>query len=103
MTRVIINPPKHCQASRRANWPNKSRARSANFASIGLSAGGSYYLTKMGREKLDANVIDAAARGASEGLSLAFNVAAMLLAFIALIAMLTAIGQRRLDAKGDAS
>jgi CNT family concentrative nucleoside transporter len=46
---------------------------------------------KMGREKLDANVIDAAARGASEGLSLAFNVAAMLLAFIALIAMLNAL------------
>lgn len=43
---------------------------------------------KMGREKIDANVIDAAARGASEGLGLAFNVAAMLLAFIALIAML---------------
>ncbi|MBI5247456.1 MAG: NupC/NupG family nucleoside CNT transporter [Elusimicrobia bacterium] len=46
---------------------------------------------KMGREKIDANVIDAAARGASEGLGLAFNVAAMLLAFIALIAMLNAI------------
>ena len=46
---------------------------------------------KMGREKLDANAIDAAARGASEGLSLAFNVAAMLLAFIALIAMLNAL------------
>lgn len=38
-------------------------------------------------EKIDVNVIDAAARGASEGLTLAFNVAAMLLAFIALIAM----------------
>ncbi len=46
---------------------------------------------KMGREKIDANVIDAAARGASEGLGLAFNVAAMLLAFIALIAMLNAL------------
>lgn len=46
---------------------------------------------KMGRDKLDANVIDAAARGASEGLGLAFNVAAMLLAFIALIAMLNAL------------
>ena len=46
---------------------------------------------KMGREKIDANVIDAAARGASEGLSLAFNVAAMLLAFIALIAMRNAL------------
>ena len=39
-------------------------------------------------EKIDANFIDAAARGASEGMTLAFNVGAMLLAFIALIAML---------------
>ncbi|MBE7438382.1 MAG: NupC/NupG family nucleoside CNT transporter [Spirochaetales bacterium] len=38
-------------------------------------------------EKQDANVIEAAARGAGEGLTLAFNVAAMLLAFIALIFM----------------
>ncbi|MSR36841.1 MAG: NupC/NupG family nucleoside CNT transporter [Gemmatimonadetes bacterium] len=38
-------------------------------------------------EKLDVNVIDAAARGASEGLSLALNVGAMLIAFIALVAM----------------
>jgi CNT family concentrative nucleoside transporter len=36
----------------------------------------------------DANVIDAAARGASEGLILAFNVGAMLLVFVALVAML---------------
>jgi CNT family concentrative nucleoside transporter len=36
-------------------------------------------------EKKDANVIDAAARGASEGLMLALNVGAMLLAFVALI------------------
>lgn len=46
---------------------------------------------KMGEERIDANVIDAAARGASEGLTLAFNVGAMLLAFIALIAMLNAM------------
>lgn len=39
-------------------------------------------------EKTDANVIDAAARGAGEGLTLAFNVAAMLLAFVALVAMI---------------
>lgn len=39
-------------------------------------------------ERTDVNVIDAAARGASEGLTLAFNVAAMLLAFIALIALI---------------
>jgi CNT family concentrative nucleoside transporter len=36
-------------------------------------------------EKPDVNVIDAAARGASEGLGLALNVGAMLLAFVALI------------------
>ena len=38
-------------------------------------------------EKIDQNVIDAAARGASEGMGLAINVLAMLIAFIALIAM----------------
>jgi CNT family concentrative nucleoside transporter len=41
--------------------------------------------------KTDANVIDAAARGASEGLHLALNVGAMLLAFIALVAMVNGI------------
>lgn len=45
---------------------------------------------KLDTEKIDANVIDAAARGAGEGLTLALNVAAMLLAFIALIAMVNA-------------
>ena len=38
-------------------------------------------------EKTDVNIIDAAARGASEGMHLAINVAAMLIAFIALIAL----------------
>jgi CNT family concentrative nucleoside transporter len=42
-------------------------------------------------EKIDANPIDAAARGAGEGLHLAMNVGAMLLAFIALIALLNAL------------
>ncbi|MCI0433489.1 MAG: NupC/NupG family nucleoside CNT transporter [Gemmatimonadetes bacterium] len=42
-------------------------------------------------EKIDANVIDAAARGAGEGLRLAANVGAMLLAFIALIALANAL------------
>jgi CNT family concentrative nucleoside transporter len=42
-------------------------------------------------EKPDANVIDAAARGAGEGLTLALNVGAMLLAFIALIAVVNAL------------
>jgi CNT family concentrative nucleoside transporter len=38
--------------------------------------------------RTDANVLDAACRGASEGLGLALNVAAMLIAFIALIALI---------------
>lgn len=42
---------------------------------------------EMSVEKPDANVIDAAARGATEGLKLALNVAAMLLAFLALVAL----------------
>jgi len=41
-------------------------------------------------ERPDANAIDAAARGAGEGLYLALNVGAMLLAFIALIALINA-------------
>ena len=43
---------------------------------------------KMEKDKEPVNVIDAAARGASDGLKLALNVGAMLLAFIALIALL---------------
>lgn len=43
------------------------------------------------QEKLYQNVIEASAQGASDGLKLAANVAAMLLAFIALIAMLNAL------------
>ena len=42
-------------------------------------------------ERPDVNVIEAAARGASEGLQLALNVGAMLLAFLALIALLNAV------------
>ncbi|HEX5756678.1 MAG TPA: nucleoside transporter C-terminal domain-containing protein [Arenimonas sp.] len=41
-------------------------------------------------EKTSANIIDAAASGAGEGLRLALNVGAMLLAFIALIALVNA-------------
>jgi concentrative nucleoside transporter, CNT family len=41
-------------------------------------------------EKTDVNVIEAAASGAAQGVQLAINVAAMLMAFIALIAMLNA-------------
>ena len=43
---------------------------------------------KIDIESPDANVIDAAARGAGEGLQLALNVAAMILAFVALIALI---------------
>lgn len=43
------------------------------------------------KEDEPANVIDAAARGASDGLGLALNVGAMLLAFIALIALVNGI------------
>lgn len=43
---------------------------------------------KMDVEKIDANIVDAAARGAGEGLQLALNVGAMLLAFLALVALL---------------
>ncbi len=46
---------------------------------------------KLDLEKPDVNVIDAAARGAGEGLGLALNVGAMLLAFIALIALFNAL------------
>ncbi len=42
-------------------------------------------------EKIDANMIDAAARGAGEGLKLALNVGAMLLAFVALVAVANAL------------
>ncbi|MEZ5483791.1 MAG: NupC/NupG family nucleoside CNT transporter [Lysobacteraceae bacterium] len=45
---------------------------------------------RMEVEKTTANVIDAAASGAGEGLKLALNVGAMLLAFIALIALVNA-------------
>ena len=46
---------------------------------------------EMTDERPHANVVDAAAAGASEGLMLALNVGAMLLAFIALVAMVNAI------------
>jgi CNT family concentrative nucleoside transporter len=53
---------------------------------------------EMGKDQESVNVIDAAARGAGDGLKLAVNVGAMLLAFIALIAlvngMLGGIGER---------
>lgn len=42
-------------------------------------------------ERIDANLIDAATRGTTEGLSLALNVAAMLITFTALVALTNAI------------
>jgi concentrative nucleoside transporter, CNT family len=42
-------------------------------------------------ERLDANLIDAATRGTTEGMALCINVAAMLIAFTALVALLNAI------------
>lgn len=42
-------------------------------------------------EKQSANVIEAAANGASEGMKLAINIAAMLIGFLALIAMLDSV------------
>ena len=41
--------------------------------------------------RTDVNLVDAAARGASEGMHLALNVAAMLIAFIALVALVNGI------------
>jgi concentrative nucleoside transporter, CNT family len=43
------------------------------------------------KEKLDVNVLDAACRGATDGLKLSVNVMAMLIAFIALIALVNAL------------
>jgi concentrative nucleoside transporter, CNT family len=45
-------------------------------------------IVKTPLEKTDANVFDAAARGASEGMMLVLNIAAMLIAFIAFIALI---------------
>jgi CNT family concentrative nucleoside transporter len=45
---------------------------------------------KMEVEKTSSNIIDAAAAGAGDGLRLALNIGAMLLAFVALIAMIDA-------------
>ncbi len=46
---------------------------------------------KLEVERTDVNVIDAAGRGTTEGLQLAINVAAMLISFMALIALVNAI------------
>lgn len=49
------------------------------------------HLPPEAREKAYTNVLEAAAGGAAEGLSLALNVAGMLLAFIALVALINGI------------
>jgi len=46
---------------------------------------------KLQIERTDVNVIDAAGRGTSEGLQLALNVGAMLISFLALVALLNAL------------
>jgi len=46
---------------------------------------------KIPMEKIDANALDAASRGTTEGLALALNVGAMLLVFIAIIALVNAL------------
>lgn len=48
-------------------------------------------IVKTGYKKETRNVVDAAATGASQGLSLAFNVGAMLIAFIALVALVNGV------------
>ncbi len=46
---------------------------------------------KLAKDEESTNVIDAAARGASTGLTLALNIGAMLIAFVALIALINGI------------
>jgi CNT family concentrative nucleoside transporter len=46
---------------------------------------------KLEIEKTDVNIIDAAGRGTAEGLHLAMNVGAMLISFVALIALVNAV------------
>ena len=48
-------------------------------------------IVKLNVEKTDVNVIDAAGRGTGEGLMLALNVGAMLISFLALVALVNAI------------
>jgi CNT family concentrative nucleoside transporter len=48
-------------------------------------------IVKLDVEKTDVNVIDAAGRGTGEGLALALNVGAMLISFLALIALVNAV------------
>jgi len=56
-----------------------------------MTAPGAVMMAKMLEPNHDANVLDAAARGAFEGGQLAFNVAVMLIAFIALIYLINGL------------
>ena len=62
-------------------WPESEAPETQAGASLDLAAG----------DDDPINVIDAAARGANQGMKLAINVAAMLLAFIALVALANGI------------
>lgn len=57
---------------------------------VALSAGEVTLAPQKQDEKQDANVIEAAARGASEGMSLVLNIAAVLIAFVGLLALVNA-------------
>ena len=59
-------------------WPETEKSETAGHMTLEM-------------ESPDVNLIDAAARGAYEGMKLALNVGAMLLAFIALIALANAL------------
>jgi len=59
-------------------WPETEQSETAGEASVEV-------------DTPDVNLIDAAARGATEGMKLALNVGAMLIAFIALIALVNAL------------
>jgi CNT family concentrative nucleoside transporter len=48
-------------------------------------------IVRLDIERTDVNVIDAAGRGTSEGLALALNVGAMLISFLALVALVNAL------------
>jgi len=59
-------------------WPETEESETAGDAEVQV-------------DKPDVNLIDAAARGATDGMKLALNVGAMLIAFIALIALANAL------------
>ncbi len=74
VTASIMSAPAALAISK-VMFPEREQSATAGGASIAV-------------EKVDGNVIEAAARGAKEGMALAINVAAMLIAFVGLIAMI---------------